>query len=114
MGNERLLALLRDAGRKPAGHAPEAYVLHQGDGTLEYAFALAESLRSQGLKVLLHAGGGSFKSQMRKADGSGAAYALIVGGDELAAGEVSVKPLRTDQPQSRVKRDAVAAALKGT
>jgi histidyl-tRNA synthetase len=114
MGNERLLALLRDAGRKPAGHAPEAYVLHQGDGTLEYAFALAESLRSQGLKVLLHAGGGSFKSQMRKADGSGAAYALIVGGDELAAGEVSVKPLRTDQPQCRVKRDAVAAALKGT
>jgi histidyl-tRNA synthetase len=63
--------------------------------------------------VVLHAGGGSFKAQMKKADGSGARYALIVGEDELQAGEVSVKPLRTDQPQMRVKRDAVASALQG-
>ena len=113
MGNERLIALLRDAARKPALRPAHAYVLYQGDGTLEYAFALAESLRSQSLKIVLHAGGGSFKSQMKKADGSGALYALIVGEDELNAGEVSVKPLRTDQPQIRVRRDAVASCLKG-
>jgi histidyl-tRNA synthetase len=113
MGNERLIALLRDAGRNPAVQAPHAYVVHQGDGTLEYAFSLAEALRSLQLRIVLHAGGGSFKSQMKKADGSGALYALLVGEDELRAGEVSVKPLRTDQPQVRVKRDAVAAALKG-
>jgi histidyl-tRNA synthetase len=112
MGNERLIALLRDAAREPASRPPHAYVLYQGDGTLEYAFALAESLRSMSLKIVLHAGGGSFKSQMKKADGSGALYALIVGEDELNAGEVSVKPLRTDQPQIRVRRDALASCLK--
>ena len=113
MGNERLLALLRDAGRKPALPAPHAYVVHQGEGTLEFGFVLAEELRGQELHVVLHAGGGGFKAQMKRADGSGAAYALIIGEDELRAGEVSLKPLRTDQPQLRVRRDAVAAALKG-
>jgi histidyl-tRNA synthetase len=114
MGNERLIALLRDAGRKPAAPPPDAYVVYQGEGTLEYAFVLSEGLRNQGLRVVLHAGGGSFKSQMKKADGSSARYALIVGQDELKAGEVSVKPLRTDQPQVRVTRDTVASSLKGS
>ena len=114
MGNERLIALLRDAGRKPASRPPHAYVLHQGEGALEYAFLLSEELRQRGLRVVLHAGGGSFKSQMRKADGSGALHALIIGEDELKAGEVSVKPLRTDQPQIRVRRDALASRLKGS
>ena len=113
MGNERLIALLRDAGRKPQPRPPHGYVIHQGEGTLEYAFALAEDLRSRGLRIVLHAGGGGFKSQMKRADGSGAQYALIVGEDELKAGEVSVKPLRSDQTQIRVRGDAVAAALKG-
>ena len=113
LGNERLIALLRDAGRKPKPRAPHGYVIHQGAGTLEYAFALAEDLRARGLKIVLHAGGGGFKSQMKRADGSGAQYALIIGEDELKAGEVSVKPLRSDQTQIRVGRDAVAAALKG-
>jgi histidyl-tRNA synthetase len=114
MGNERLLALLRDGGRKPQTAAPHAYVIHQGEGTLEYAFGLAEELRAKNLRILLHAGGGSFKSQMKRADGSGAGHALIIGEDELKAGEVSVKPLRTGQPQIKVKRDAVAPTLKGT
>ncbi|HEX2199422.1 MAG TPA: histidine--tRNA ligase [Burkholderiales bacterium] len=113
MGNERLIALLRDQGRKPALETAHAYVVHQGQGTLEYAFVLAEELRAQNLRVVLHAGGGSFKSQIKKADGSGARYALIVGEDELQAGEVSVKPLRTDQPQTRVRRDALALSLQG-
>jgi histidyl-tRNA synthetase len=112
MGNERLISLLREAGRKPAPAAPQAYVVHQGAGTLEHAFVLAEELRASGLRVVLHAGGGGFKSQMKRADASGALYALIVGEDELAAGEVSVKPLRTDQSQFRVQRAKVAAALQ--
>jgi histidyl-tRNA synthetase len=114
MGNERLIALLRESGRKPAATAPHAYVAYQGDGTLHYAFVLAESLRDRGMRVVMHAGGGSFKSQMKKADGSGARYALIVGEDELSADEVSVKPLRTDQPQFRVKREALASSLQGS
>ena len=63
---------------------------------------------------MLHAGGGGFKSQMKRADASGARFAVIIGEDELRAGEVSVKPLRTDQPQFRVRRDAVAPALQGS
>jgi len=114
MGNERLLALLRDAGRNPAREAPHAYVLYQGEGTLEYAFALSEELRALGFRILLHAGGGGFKSQMKRADASGAAYALIVGEDELKAGDVAVKPLRSDQVQTRVKREQVPATLKNT
>ena len=112
MGNERLIALLQDAARKPALRPPHGYVIHQGEGTLEHAFKLAETLRSNGLRVVLHAGGGGFKSQMKRADASGARYAVIIGEDELKAGEVSVKPLRTDQPQFRVRRDAVAPALQ--
>jgi histidyl-tRNA synthetase len=114
MGNERLIALLREAGRKPAPQAPHAYLVHQGEGTLEYAFTLSEELRSRGLRVVMHAGGGGFKAQIKRADSSGAQYAIIVGEDELKAGEASVKPLRTDQPQTRVKRDLVAATLKGS
>src|SRR5205085_10227837 len=104
MGNERLIGLMRDAGRKPAPRAPRAYVVHQGEGAQEYALALAEELRSRGHSVLLHAGGGSFKSQMKKADASGAPFALLVGEDEMRAGEVSLKYLRNGKDQARVSR----------
>jgi histidyl-tRNA synthetase len=112
-GNERLIALMRDAGGAPAAKPPRAYVVYQGEGTLEYALGLAEELRRLGHRVVQHAGGGSFKSQMRKADASGALYALIVGEDELRAGEVSVKPLRQPGEQRRVARDRLAEALAG-
>jgi histidyl-tRNA synthetase len=114
MGNERLIALLRAAGRKARLSPLHGYVIHQGGGTLEYAFGLAEELRAQDLRIVLHAGGGSMKSQMKKADGSGALYALIVGEDELKTGQVSVKPLRSAGPQLRLAREAVANALKGS
>ena len=114
MGNERLIALLRDAGRKHETQPPQAYVVYQGEGTLEYAFTLAEDLRSRSLRIMLHAGGGSLKSQMKRADASGALYALIVGEDELRAGEVSVKPLRIEREQLRVRRERVAELLKGS
>jgi tetratricopeptide (TPR) repeat protein len=101
-GVERLVALLRESGRAGARRAPDAYLVSQGAGTMEYAFALGEELRAAGFAVVLHAGGGSFKSQMKKADASGAALALIVGEDELAAGTVSVKPLREAREQQAV------------
>jgi histidyl-tRNA synthetase len=68
--------------------------------------------------VVLHAGGGSFKSQMRKADASGAQVALIIGEDELKAATVTVKPLREAREQQRVPRAGLAGRLadilKGT
>jgi len=110
MGNERLIALLRDAGGAAAAWSPDAYLLSQGDGAQEYALTLAEALRAAGYSIVQHAGGGSFKSQMRKADASGAWTALIVGEDEVRDGEVSVKFLRKTEPQYRIVRvDAVAA-----
>jgi histidyl-tRNA synthetase len=107
-GFERLIALLG----APAPAAPGAYLVHQGEGTLDYAFALGEELRAAGYAVVLHAGGGSFKSQMKKADASGAVLALIVGEDELKAGAVTVKPLRDARPQQQVARAALAAQLR--
>ena len=113
MGNERLIALLVDLGRTPAAAPPDAYVLSQGEGALESAFRLAQDLRASGLQVILHAGGGSLKAQMRKADASGARFALIVAEDELRSGEVSVKSLRSDAAQTRHKAGQVATILKG-
>ena len=110
-GIERLLALLRETGRVATARAPAAYLVHQGEGVLPYALTLAEELRAAGHAVVLHAGGGSFKAQMRKADASGAALALIVGEDELAAGAVTVKPLRDARAQWREPRAGLAARL---
>ena len=110
-GNERLIALLKDSGRAPAAVRPDAYVLHQGEGTLEFAFALSDALRAAGFSIVQHAGGGGLKAQMKKADASGAALALIVGEDELRAGEVTVKPLRHGRAQVRVARSALARRM---
>ena len=108
MGNERLLSLLGEARR---GRAPDAYIVHQGEGTEAYAFALAEELRAKQFRIVLHAGGGSFKSQMKKADSSGARVALIIGEDELRAGEVSFKPLRKEVAQVKAARGRIAELL---
>ncbi len=108
MGNERLIALLRQAGRAPAPAAADAYLVLQGDGTLEYAISIAEALRTAGYAVIQHAGGGSLKSQMKKADASGAWIALIVGETELHAGEVAIKYLRRDVSQHAIAREDLA------
>ena len=110
-GIERLVALLRDAGRPVPVRRPDAYLAFQGAGTAAYAFALGEELRAAGCAVVLHAGGGNFKSQMKKADSSGALLALIVGEDEIAAQAVTVKPLRDARPQQRVGRAELAQRM---
>jgi len=110
-GVERLIALLRDSGRAVPRRLPEAYLVYQGEGTQDYAFTLGEELRAAGHAVVLHAGGGGFKSQMKKADASGARLALIVGEDELKAAAVTVKPLRDARPQQRIGRGELASRL---
>jgi histidyl-tRNA synthetase len=108
MGVERLIALIRDAGGEPAPQCVDVYVVHQGTAASRLAPRVAEGLRDQGINVLFHCGGGSFKSQMKKADASGAAYAVIIGDDEAEAGEVTLKPLREEGAQKRVSVDNVA------
>ena len=114
MGVERLIALIKDAGGEPASPAPDVYLAHQGDDAGRLAFRVAEGLRDQGVDVLLHCGGGSFKSQLKKADGSGATFAVIIGDDEAATGEAQLKPLRDEgAAQVKMKVDDLAEAIIG-
>ena len=98
LGIERVLALLEDAGVNPPQPVLDAYAVVPDAAALPVAVATVECLRAAGLSVLMHAAGkdgqGSFKSQFKKADASGARFALVFGGDELAQGCVAVKPLR--------------------
>ena len=107
MGNERLIALLREGGAERRSRVPDAYVVAEGEDTLPYALVLAEELRAAGYAVVQHAGGGSFKSQLKRADASGAWIALIVGEEEVRAQQVAVKLLRRAEPQLGVRRDEV-------
>jgi len=110
IGVERMILLLQESGRAGAD-APLAYVVHAGDGAEALARAVAESLRDAGAAAVVNAGGGSFKSQMKRADASGARYALIVGDDEAREGRVSVKPLREPGEQRAVAAGDIVNAL---
>jgi histidyl-tRNA synthetase len=114
MGIERLLALMEMSGRPVPPVAPDVYVVRQGALADRHAETVAEALRDAGLAVVLHCGGGSFKSQMKKADASGARYAAIIGDDEAQAGELSLKPLRALGQQVRVTADVAAQLVKST
>ncbi len=114
MGVERLIALIQEAGGAPASPAPDVYLVHQGENASRLAFRVAEGLRDQGLNVLLHCGGGSFKSQMKKADASGATFAVVIGDDEAATGEAQLKALREEGvAQRKLKVDDLAEAIIG-
>jgi len=103
MGIERLLSLIETGSVKLAVSVPDAYIVHAGEAAQAYAWKVASALRAAGLDTVLHCGGGSFKSQMKKADASRARYALIIGDDEAAAQQVTLKPLRDTVEQTRVE-----------
>jgi histidyl-tRNA synthetase len=111
MGVERLLALLEEYAFQAPRVVPDVYLVHQGDAANKFAMVASEQLRDHGLHVLMHCGGGSFKSQMKKADASGARYALIIGDDEAGAEEVSIKPLRDLGEQMRMTVDSAAGLI---
>jgi histidyl-tRNA synthetase len=112
MGIERLLALLEAEGIRPAGRPAEVYLVHAGEQAARWAWQVARDLRDKGIAVVMHAGGGSFKSQMKKADGSGARFAAIIGDNEAAARTLSLKPLREDAAQAVVSLDEAMDILK--
>ena len=118
MGVERLLELMKANGEQVAPNQCDVYIVHQGDAAQLQAFVAAERLRDAGLDVVLHCAaagaGGSFKSQMKRADASGAAYAVILGEDEVAQSVAAVKALRAadaDHQQATVAFDSVAEYL---
>jgi histidyl-tRNA synthetase len=92
--------------------APQIYLVHSGEEATRMAWRVAEQLRDAGLTVLLHCGGGGFKQQMKKADASGAQFAVIVGDDEAAAQRLSLKPLRENAEQVSVTVEAAIERVR--
>ena len=102
MGLERLVALLEDLALAQPAKMPHAYFIAMGAAPEQACLALAERLRDEvpGIRLQTNAGGGSFKAQFKRADRSGARYALVLGEDELARGQIAVKDLRGQAEQA--------------
>jgi histidyl-tRNA synthetase len=114
MGVERMLLLLEAVGVVPPISEPDVYAVVPAAEAMPIAMAACEALRTAGLKVQMHAAGadawGSMKSQFKRADASGARFALIFGADELARGQIALKSLRdAELPQRTVALGDVAA-----
>ena len=110
VGSERMVLLLQDAGVAPAPTV-DAYVVHVGAAAQGFALSVAEMLRDAGLSIVVNAGAGSFKAQMKRADASGARFALIVGEDEAAAKRVAIKALRGGGEQVSLDPSELPARL---
>jgi histidyl-tRNA synthetase len=112
MGQERLVELMRMQSESER-LAPHVYLVMAGEGAAQDGMKLAEQLRSNvpGLRAQLNLGGGSFKSQFKRADRSGAALALVLGENELQRGEVTVKHLRDDTGQQQVSLSEIEGWL---
>jgi histidyl-tRNA synthetase len=101
IGLERVFLLMQEYG-VTAKQSPDAYLVNVGEAAEKQALAIAEQLRNAGLSVVQHSGGGSFKSQMKKADRSQARYAVILGDDEVLADQLSLKPMLETGEQQRL------------
>ena len=118
MGMERIIELMKGLGEPLEPNVCDVYMVHQGIDAQLQSFILAERIRDAGLDVVLHCatptGAGSFKSQMKKADGSGAAFAVIIGQDEIANNAAQVKTMRGEvgeQQQAAVPFEEVVDYL---
>ena len=114
MGVERLVAILEELDQVELPQRMDAYLILVGEQASVAGLALAERLRDQlpALRLMTHCGGGGFKAQFKRADRSGASVALILGDDELAAGNIGVKHLRQDVEQRSVPLGGVADVLR--
>ncbi len=113
MGIERLVGLYEVCGGEPRISTTDVYIVAVGDAALGRGFELAENLRDAlpAVQLQLNLGGGSFKSQLKRADKSGAAYAVILGEEEVARGEAGLKPLRSEEDQINVPLDNLADTI---
>ncbi|UCE77454.1 MAG: histidine--tRNA ligase [Gammaproteobacteria bacterium] len=109
LGMERLVGLLESQDVPVPDRSPHLYVVVVGEQAQRHGLLLSERLRDAlpQLRVVTHCGGGSFKSQFKKADRSGARYALVLGDEEVNRREVGIKPLREDREQETVSFDAL-------
>jgi len=113
MGIERLVALFEICGGKAPARGPHVYIVAAGEAALARAFELNEELKDgiEAIRVEVNLGGGSFKSQLKRADKSGALFAVILGEDEIAGNIAGLKPLRSGEEQSSIPLRNVVAEL---
>jgi len=115
LGMERLMLLLEATAKLPPADAPDAYAVLPDAAALPRVLPLLAALRAQGLAIVMHAAGkdgqGSMKSQFKRADASGARWALVFGADEMARGMVGLKPLRDATAAQELVPLADVAAL---
>jgi len=111
MGVERLLALMAEQQVAAPSPPADVYLVHQGAAGDRFALCAAERLRDHGIQVIYHCGGGGFKSQMKKADHSGARYAIIIGDDEAARDRLTLKPLRELGEQAQLSLEEAVDVL---
>ncbi|MCL7422711.1 MAG: histidine--tRNA ligase [Methylobacter sp.] len=114
MGMERLLALMETLENVPVAKPVNVYMIRVGETAERAGLRFAEALRNEvpALKLQMHCGGGSFKSQFKKADKTGADYAIILGDDEVSRGEVGIKSLRHEQEQQTLSQPQAIAFFK--
>lgn len=114
MGIERLLALIETSDKVSVTRSVDVYMIRVGETAEREGLRFSEVIRNEvpSLKLQVNCGGGSFKSQFKKADKSGAEYAIILGDDEVSRGEVGVKSLRNEQGQQTLSRDQTIAFLQ--
>ena len=113
LGLDRLVELIDTDQSEIENNSPDIYFITAGDQAAVLGFKLAEQIRDQlPVRLVTHCGGGSFKSQFKKADKSGARLALILGDSELSNQTIGIKPLRTDAAQTDVSWDGLIPALK--
>lgn len=109
IGIERVLTLCQ---QEIAPESPDAYLVHAGLGAEQQAFQVAEVLRDHGFTVILHVGGGGFKAQMKKADQSGARFAILIGEEELNHQKWAVKTLRAQTEQQYLTTAEIIELLR--
>ncbi len=115
IGVERLIELLKEVAPPVLPSVLDAYLVHWGENSQTKALSLAEDCRAHGLSVQMHCGEGSLKSQMKKADQSGASVAILMGDDERANNVVTIKPLRGQAgltQQDQVAMSSAAAVVR--
>lgn len=113
MGLERLIELIREQGSLPDEESPDAYLVLAGERAATAGLALAEQLRGAlpGVRLVANLGGGGFKAQFKRADRSGARFALVVGDDELEQGTLTVKDLKGELEQQTLSIEGVVKLL---
>jgi histidyl-tRNA synthetase len=113
MGQERIVMLLEKQGLTAVRRQPQVYLVLVGDGAQQPGCLLAERLRDAWpqLQLQINLGGGNFKTQFKRADKSGAEFALVLGEDEVARGVVAVKALRREASQEECPLDRINERL---